>query len=200
MSLHHPFAEAPAEAAAIEVAPHVLWLRLPLPMALDHVNVYALDDGDGWTVVDSGLNSRRTVALWQALFAGPLKGKPVRRLIVTHHHPDHIGLAGWFQGQGVELLTTRTAWLYARMLVLDEQPTPSAEALAYLRHAGLDAAALAAKAVERPFNFADVVAPMPVGFTRLGEGDVITAGQRRWVLRLGQGLSLIHISEPTRPY
>jgi glyoxylase-like metal-dependent hydrolase (beta-lactamase superfamily II) len=65
-------------------------MRLPLPMALDHVNIYALDDGDGWTIVDTGLSSRRP-AIWEALLAGPLAAKPVTRVILTHHHPDHIG-------------------------------------------------------------------------------------------------------------
>jgi glyoxylase-like metal-dependent hydrolase (beta-lactamase superfamily II) len=97
-------------------------MRLPLPMALDHVNVYAFDE-DGWTLVDTGLNARRCRAAWEAALAGPLAGAPVRRVIVTHHHPDHVGLAGWFQEQGAELLTTRTAWLFARMLTLDEQET-----------------------------------------------------------------------------
>jgi glyoxylase-like metal-dependent hydrolase (beta-lactamase superfamily II) len=186
-AIHHPFATPPGEGEAVEIAPHVLWLRLPLPMALNHVNVFALDDGDGWTIVDTGMKSRRSQAIWQSLMAGPLAGKPVRRLIVTHHHPDHIGLAGWFQDQGVELITTRTAWLYARMLVLDEQARPTAEGMRYYRRAGLDAAALAARAEERPFNFCDVVAPMPLGFSRIDEGDLVNAGGRRWIVRLGHG-------------
>jgi len=185
--IHHPWEAPPAEGAAIEIAENILWMRLPLPMALDHVNVYALADADGWTLVDTGLQSRKTKAIWAALLAGPLHGKPVRRLIVTHHHPDHIGLAGWFQAQGVELITTRTAWLYARMLVLDMQEIPTPEAMLFYQRAGLDQAALAQKAAERPFNFADVVAPLPQGFTRMEEGDVITAGGRRWLVRLGQG-------------
>ncbi|MDP1575580.1 MAG: MBL fold metallo-hydrolase, partial [Cypionkella sp.] len=151
------------------------------------VNIYALDDGDGWTLVDTGMSSRRTKAIWAALIAGPLAGKPVRRLIVTHHHPDHIGLAGWFQAQGVELITTRTAWLYARMLVLDVQPKATPESLLYYQRAGVDAAQRAQKAEERPFNFADVVEPMPQGFTRIAEGGVISAGGRSWLVRLGQG-------------
>ena len=81
-----------------------MWLRLPLPMALDHVNCYALDDGEGWTLVDTGFDSRKTRAIWEALLAGPLAGKPVGRVIVTHYHPDHVGLAGWFQAQGAELV------------------------------------------------------------------------------------------------
>jgi len=186
-TLEYPFDTPPQEFAAPEVAPGIHWLRLPLPVALDHVNCYALDDGDGWTLVDTGMASKRTRAIWQALLALPLRGKPVQRLIVTHHHPDHIGLAGWFQAQGVELVTTRTAWLYARMLTLDEQRLPSPESLLFLQRAGLDAALQSEKATERPFNFRDVVDPMPLGFTRIAEGDTITAGERRWLVRLGQG-------------
>lgn len=185
--VRHPFATPPAEGEAVKVAPGVLWLRLPLPMALDHVNVYALADDDGWTLVDTGLDGRRTRAIWEGLLAGPLAGRPVARVIVTHHHPDHIGLAGWFQAQGAELLTTRTAWLYARMLVLDVQERPTPAGLQFYQRAGLSPEALAARAAERPFNFADVVAPMPLGFRRIAEGDILQAAGRRWQVRVGHG-------------
>ena len=185
--LHFPFTDPPAEGQAVKVAEGILWLRLPLPGALDHVNAYALDDGASWTIVDTGLSSKRGKAIWQALLAGPLGGKPVGRLIVTHHHPDHLGLAGWFQAQGAELVITRTAWLYARMLTLDEQATRSPESTLFLTRAGMGAEALAQKAAERPFNFCDVVDPMPLGFARLEEGTVLHAAGRRWQVRLGQG-------------
>jgi glyoxylase-like metal-dependent hydrolase (beta-lactamase superfamily II) len=185
--LRHPFAAAPAEGEAIAVVPGIWWMRLPLPMALDHVNVYALDDGDGWTIVDTGFFSKRSVAIWEGLLQGALKGRPVRRVIATHHHPDHIGLAGWFQARGAELFTSRTAWLYARMLVLDVQAVATAESLSFMRAAGMPAALLDRRAAERPFNFADVVAPMPLGFTRLQDGDVLQAGGRDWTVRVGHG-------------
>ncbi len=185
--IRHPFDAAPAEGMATHVAEGILWMRLPLPMALDHVNVYALRDPEGWTLFDTGLHSRRSVAIWQALLDGPLRGAPVTRVIVSHHHPDHIGMAGWFQARGAALLTTRTAWLYARMLTLDVQEMPSAESLIFMRRAGMPGATLAAKAAERPFNFADVVAPMPTGFTRVQDGDVLHAGGRDWTVRVGHG-------------
>jgi len=185
--IRYPFDTPPAEGEATEVAPGVLWMRLPLPMALDHVNVFALDEGNGWTILDTGFDSKRGRAIWGRLLAGPLKGKPVTRVVATHHHPDHIGLAGWFQEQGAELLTTRTAWLYARMLCLDEQATPLPQQLAFWHAAGMPDDLLAKRSAQRPFNFADVVAPLPLGFTRLVQGQEITLGQRRFRVHMGDG-------------
>ena len=194
MSLRFPFDTPPEPGAAVEVAEGILWLRLPLPMALDHVNVYALADADGWTLVDTGMNSRKTRDIWETALAGPLAGKTVARVLLTHHHPDHVGLVGWFQDRGAELLTTRTAWLYARMLTLDVQDRPSAESLQFYQRAGTSPEMLAKRANERPFNFADMVAPMPLGFTRVEEGETLTLGGRRWRVRLGQGHAPDHIT------
>lgn len=186
--IRYPYETAPQEGQAVEVAPGVLWMRLPLPMALDHVNVYALDDDASWTIIDTGFDSRRGRAAWAALLQGPLAGKPVGRVIVTHHHPDHIGLAGWFQAEhGAELWTTRTAWLFARMLTLDVQERPTQEALAFWRGAGMETALYQQRAGERPFNFADVVAPMPLGFRRVKQGDSISIGGRLWEVHCGDG-------------
>jgi glyoxylase-like metal-dependent hydrolase (beta-lactamase superfamily II) len=186
--ISYPWEDPPQEGQAIEVAPGILWMRLPLPMALDHVNVYALEDGDGWTLVDTGLASKRGRSLWNDLMAGPLAGRPIRRLIVTHHHPDHVGLAGWFQQEhGAELWMTRTAWLMARMLTLDVQEVWPEETLAFYRAAGMDAAVFEKRAAERPFNFADTVVPLPLGFTCIREGDTLTIGGRIWRVRIGNG-------------
>ena len=183
----YPWTDPPAEGQATQVAEGVLWMRLPLPMALDHVNVYALDDGDGWAVIDTGFASNRSRAIWQTLLDGPMAGKPVTRVIITHHHPVHVGLAGWFVDQGAELLMPRTAYLMARMLTLDEQPAYPARTIDFYRRAGMDAEILAKRTAERPFNFADCVAPMPLGFTRLQEGGSITMGGRNWDIRMGNG-------------
>ncbi|MEE9428179.1 MAG: MBL fold metallo-hydrolase [Paracoccaceae bacterium] len=186
--VNQPWDTPPEPGQAIEVAEGVLWLRMPMPMVLDHVNVYALDDGDSWTLIDTGLDTKKTRKIWQEALAGPLKGKPVRRLLVTHHHPDHIGLAGWFQAEhGVELITTRTAWLMARMLILDEQSAVAPETLDYWRSAGMASEILEKRIQERPFNFADVVSKLPLGFLRLQEGQEITVGGRRWSVRMGNG-------------
>lgn len=186
-AIAHPFPDPPGPGQAVTVAEGVLWLRMPLPMALDHVNVYALRDNDGWTLIDAGLGGARSHAAWEVALAGPLAGHPVARVLVTHHHPDHIGAAGWFRSRGAELMTTRTAWLFARMLTLDVQTRPAAETLDFWRAAGMPAEMLARRLTERPFNFADVVDPLPLGFTRIAEGQVLRLAGRRWQVRTGNG-------------
>jgi glyoxylase-like metal-dependent hydrolase (beta-lactamase superfamily II) len=185
--IRYPFPEPPQEGEAITVAPGILWMRLPLPMALDHVNVYALDDGDSWTVIDTGFASKRGRALWEKLLAGPLGGKPVSRVVVTHHHPDHVGLAAWFMEKGASLCMPRTGWLMTRMLTFDVQDTPNTEALTFYKRAGMDPAVFEKRKSERPFNFADCVAPLPQGYTRLIDGNTITMGGRTWDIRMGDG-------------
>ncbi len=191
-AIRFPFEHPPDEGCSLEVADGVLWFRLPLPTALDHVNVYALRDGDGWTVVDTGMMSRRGIGIWESLLQGPLEGRPVN-VIVTHHHPDHVGMAGWFQENCRSRLTaTRTAWLYARMLTLDVQESWPSETLAFYRRAGMAPRVLERRLSSRPFNFADMVHAMPLGFERIRDGDVLHIGERRWRVVVGNGHSPEH--------
>ncbi|WP_138935352.1 MBL fold metallo-hydrolase [Roseovarius arcticus] len=193
--IRYPWPEPPAEGAATQIAPGVLWMRLPLPMALDHVNIYALEDAGGWTIVDTGIQSRRNTAIWEALLAGPLRGQPVSRVILTHHHPDHVGMVGWLMERfDAPLVTTRTAWLMARMLILDEEARPTPQALDYWRSAGMDPEIYEARKDARPYNFADSCAPLPVGYTRVQEGDTIEAAGRIWDVRTGNGHAPEHLT------
>lgn len=185
--IHYPHETPPAKGNAREIADGILWIRLSMPLGLDHVNVYALREPNGWTVIDTGLDTKLNRREWAAIIKDDLRGDPILRVVVTHHHPDHVGLAGWFMAQGAELLMTRTAWLTARMLTLDEEPTPSPEAVSFWRGAGMDEALLSKRLDNRPFNFCDTVYPLPLGFTRLEEGAVHRLGGRDWVVHLGQG-------------
>ncbi|MDO5370816.1 MBL fold metallo-hydrolase [Paracoccus sp. (in: a-proteobacteria)] len=192
--IRHPWPEPPAEGEATEVAPGVFWMRLPLPMRLDHVNAYALADADGWTIVDTGFDTKRARTIWQTLLAGPLAGAPVARVLATHQHPDHIGLAGWFMDQGAELLTSRTAWLFARMLALDVQDSPVPQQVEFWRRAGMDEARLDQRMRERPWNTADVVHPLPLGYRRLRDGQRLRLGGRDWTVLTGEGHAAEHLT------
>ena len=185
--IHYPHETPPAKGTAREIADGIFWIRLSMPLGLDHVNIYALREPNGWTVIDTGLDTKLNRREWAAIIKDDLRGDPILRVVVTHHHPDHVGLAGWFMAQGAELLMTRTAWLTARMLTLDEEPTPSPEAVSFWRGAGMDEALLSKRLDNRPFNFCDTVYPLPLGFTRLEEGAVHRLGGRDWVVHLGQG-------------
>lgn len=190
--LIYPFAGPPAPGDAIEVAPGVLWMRLAMPMALDHINVYAVCDGGGWTLVDTGLNLPATRAEWEALLAGPLEGRPATRVICTHMHPDHIGLAGWLcERFRAPLAMTRLEYVMARMLLADTgRPAPESGAVFY-RAAGWSGEQL--ESYRRDFGqFGRAVAPMPAGYVRMREGDRLTIGGADWRVVVGEGHSPEH--------
>src|SRR4051812_18905002 len=111
----------------VPVEPGIHWLRVRLPFALDHVNLWLLEDADGWTIVDTGVANDATRAVWEDVLGGFLRGRRVARVLITHFHPDHFGLATWLaERTGAPVLMSRTEWLTGRMLCLDD----TAEALA----------------------------------------------------------------------
>jgi glyoxylase-like metal-dependent hydrolase (beta-lactamase superfamily II) len=184
----------PSQGDAKEIAPGILWFRLPLPMGLNHINLYALDEGDGWALVDTGLATSESKDVWRTLFAGPLAGRPITRVIVTHYHPDHLGLAGWLCRKfNVELWIARTEFLMARMLMLDVQPTVPDDVLSFYRRAGWSAEALDKFKAKGWGNFARAVSPLPAGFRRMKEGDVLTIGNRAWRVIVGRGHTPEHV-------
>jgi len=187
--LSFPFPDPPANGEAVAVAPGILWLRLPLPMALDHVNIYALEDGEaGWTLVDTGMDTPPARAAWEAALAGPLAGRDVTRILVTHFHPDHIGLAGWLaERTGAPLTTTRTSYLYAKTLQLDRWDEPPAGAVAFYEAAGYGAAEMAAMRARAKYGFSRVCSPLPPGFHRIARGDSVRIGARIWQVLTGDG-------------
>ncbi|MCB1343658.1 MAG: MBL fold metallo-hydrolase, partial [Pseudooceanicola sp.] len=94
-TLTYPWDTVPPFGDVREVRDGILWTRIPLPYRLDHVNVYLVRDTNGWALIDTGIQTDEAKATWDALFEGPLKGITLSKIIVTHFHPDHIGLAGW---------------------------------------------------------------------------------------------------------
>jgi glyoxylase-like metal-dependent hydrolase (beta-lactamase superfamily II) len=183
----------PGPGEIIAIADGVGWTRSPVPGSLNHINLWVLDDGEGVALVDSGLDIPPAREAWEALFAGPLAGRTVTRVICTHFHPDHLGLAGWLTERfGVRLWMTRGEWLFARMLTTDVRKEPPAEALAYWRAAGWSEERIAAEAEKGWGRFASVVSPVPVAMVRLQDGDRLEVGARRWRIVIGSGHSPEH--------
>ncbi len=115
--LQFPVAAPPQPGEMLSIAPRIWWLRMPLPFALDHINLWLLEDGAGWTIVDTGYATAHTKELWGQIFAEGLGGLPVARILVTHYHPDHIGLAGWLTERWqAPLWITEKEWLFARVM------------------------------------------------------------------------------------
>jgi glyoxylase-like metal-dependent hydrolase (beta-lactamase superfamily II) len=111
----HPFADRiPQPGEAIDVAPGIWWIRMPLPFALDHINLWILEDGDGFTLVDTGYGVEATWSLWERHFAGVMAGRAVKNVVVTHYHPDHVGAAGWLvERTGAPFWMTTSEYLSA---------------------------------------------------------------------------------------
>jgi glyoxylase-like metal-dependent hydrolase (beta-lactamase superfamily II) len=184
---------APDPGELIALADGVGWARLPIPGSLKHINVWVLEDSDGVALVDTGLNIADCRAGWEALFAGPLAGRRVTRLIVTHFHPDHLGLAGWLAARfEVRTWMTRGEWLYARMLAADVRDAPPGEAVAYWRGAGWSEERIAQEAAKGWGRFAAMLSPVPVSHVRLRDGDTLPIGGRDWRIVVGSGHSPEH--------
>lgn len=193
--LKTPWPDPPAEGTAKEVAEGVLWMRLPLPMALDHVNIYAIDEGASWAVVDTGIRTKLSISIWENLLSGPLMGKPISRVFVTHHHPDHVGMAGWLVNRfDAELVMSRTSYLMARMLILDVEEIPTAQAMDFWRKAGMEKDVFDARSKQRPFNFADTCESLPIGYARIKQDDILTLGGRNWDVHIGNGHAPEHVT------
>jgi glyoxylase-like metal-dependent hydrolase (beta-lactamase superfamily II) len=183
----------PAAPAAREVARGVVQVRLPLPFALDHINVWLLADGDGWTLVDTGVGDAPTRARWERLERTVLRGRPVRRILCTHHHPDHVGLAGWLAARwGVRVWCSRKEWRHARIGTGEPPAEAEAGALAFYRRAGVprrQAEALAPQA----HTYRRLVSPLPGGHRAVRDGEGIRIGEARWRAIVGRGHSPEHV-------
>ncbi|MGB6119951.1 MAG: MBL fold metallo-hydrolase [Mesorhizobium sp.] len=185
--LVNPFAEAPPTGELREVAPGILWTRIPLPFKLDHVNIYLIEDGDGWAVLDTGIGNQATKDVWQALVNGPLAGRRLTRLIVSHFHPDHIGLAGWMCEQfSLPLLTSQTGYLGCINISLSPDRMGDKTYQDFYRRHGMSDEVAKVVAVQGN-GYLRMVTPLPDTFRRLVAGDTLTIGGRPFEVMSGDG-------------
>ena len=177
----HPLGErVPQPAEAIEVAPGVHWIRMPLPFALDHINLWVLEDGDGWTVVDTGFGVEVTWSLWDRHLSGWMAQRPVKNVIVTHYHPDHVGSAAWLvKRTGAPFWMTSTEFLSAHAAHDDFGGFDRATGIAFFEANGLDTSGWPEKA--RTGNgYRRGVPELPKTYRRMMHGDRLPIGGRDW--------------------
>ena len=189
-TLTFPIAVAPAPGTVTDVAPGIRWLRLPLPYRLDHVNIYLIENAGGWTAVDSGLGTDACKEAWEAALAGPMKGQGLKSLIVSHFHPDHVGLAGWLcERYGLELTMPRPEYLHS--LLLQFAPADFGEEVFrpfYRRH-GLSAEATEI-VLSRGHEYLTRTTGVPASYHRIKHGDTLAVGARNFQVLTGGGHAL----------
>ena len=187
LHLAHPFAAAPPQGQVIEVAKGIRWARLPLPFRLDHVNIYLIEDGDGVAVVDTGIDDRASRAGWNRLLAGPLAGRRITRLIVTHCHPDHVGLAKWLADRtGLTLEMSEAEYLTALVIHLDPGALEAEPYRDFYVNRGLDEETTAA-VMTRGHDYLRMVSGLPKTFRRIIAGERLRIGGRDFSVLTGGG-------------
>jgi glyoxylase-like metal-dependent hydrolase (beta-lactamase superfamily II) len=188
-TLEFPWAQPPKAGEAIEVRPGILWARLALPFRLDHVNIYLVEDGAGLALIDTGIDNAASRATWEALLAGPLSGRKLTRIIATHFHPDHIGLAGWLcERFDLPLAMSQTEYLIALNIRLDPQGLRSEPYRGFYRSHGLGDEATEIL-LGHGLNYLRMVSTPPRTFLRLIAEDKLTIGGREFEVMTGAGHS-----------
>ena len=190
--LVYPFDVSPATGGSVDIVPGVKWMRMPLGGPLGFINVWALKDGEGWAIVDTGMSGADTTAAWREIFAASLGGEPVTRVIVTHMHPDHIGMAGWITRKfNCRLWITRLEYLMCRVMAADTGREAPEDGLQFYRSAGWDTEALDTYKA-RFGGFGKGIYRLPDSFHRLSDGDEFFIGEHAWRIVVGNGHSPEH--------
>ena len=191
-TIRYEFADTPKNGESQEIAPGIFWLRMPLPFSLSHINLWLLKDRADWTVVDTGVHMAECRDTWESALAGPMNGGSIRRVIVTHLHPDHVGCAGWLCDRfDAPLWMSRDEYLLARVLVADTGRATPEEGDRFYTAAGFEAEQL--NYYHKMFGvFGMFVSPLPEAYHRIQDGDRITVGEHEWEVLVGKGHSPEH--------
>jgi len=193
-TLTYPVNEIPETGKAVQIDPGIYWIRLPIPFELNHINVWLLDDGDGYTLVDTGVSTVKTREAWQKIFNEVIRDKPVQRVVVTHFHPDHFGLARWLCDRtGAEYFSSKeTSDRTAILLEKTDKKTGEARKVFYQQHGIADWEIF--ENFIKGNLYAEIVSGNPKSRNILGEGETICMGGNDWRVIMSYGHAPGHIS------
>ena len=189
-ALEFPHAAPPAPGSLVEIAPGVRWFRLPLPYRLDHVNIYLIEDAAGWTVLDTGLGTDDCRTAWESILSGPLAGQRLTSMIVTHFHPDHVGLAGWLAERfDLQLSMPRPEYLYSLALQYAPGDLGADMHRPFYRRHGLSPEVTDA-VLSRGHEYLRRTTGVPTTYHRIQHGDLLRIGARSFQALTGGGHAL----------
>ena len=192
-TVHYPDFPLPEAGEVTAIGDGIYWVRMALPFALDHINLYLLEDTDGWLIVDTGVGGKATQENWEAVFAKHLGGKPVTKVLVTHMHPDHIGQAGYLTERWrAPLLISRTEYLMARTLTSKPAETNRWQQQEHYQRSGL-ASEKVEQLLARSSGFGRATTPVPHTYLRLQQGQTLTINGKPWQVKVGHGHSPEHV-------
>ena len=192
--LRYLYETPPGGADTIEIAPGILWARLPLPFRLNHVNVWLLREADGWTLIDTGAGTPQVREVWETLLGGVLSSGRINRIVATHGHTDHVGLAGWLvERTDAPFAATLVEWLSPQVRLAESQAPMRAETVRFMQGHGCDTQTIDAFREDRRRTHA-LLGEMPGALERLRDGDVVALGGRQWRVMACGGHALEHAS------
>ena len=180
-------ATPPAPGEWIEIAAGVFWSRVALPFRLNHVNVYLIDDGEAWNVIDTGIANEHAEETWGRLLGGRMAGRRVAKILITHHHPDHVGLASWLANKvDAEVVMSGTEYLLGLTYWLDSDAMKADHYRAFYRTRGLETG-IAESILDRSARYQSLTSPLPFSFRRVMHGDTLRLGSRALQVMTGGG-------------
>jgi len=193
--LVYPYNNAPAYGTTMEIAPGVRWLQMPLPMSLNHINLYLLEDDDGWTIVDTGIRGEETQQYWREIIANELGNKPVKGIICTHMHPDHTGQAGFLSDHcKAPLYMSYAEYYQARVMGSMMRESGGWHMSEYFERAGVSHDFLEKmREARNHFRQQEDDKPIPNSFVRLTDGDLLNFSGNEWQVITGNGHSPEHV-------
>ncbi|NIL92872.1 MAG: MBL fold metallo-hydrolase [Woeseiaceae bacterium] len=192
MTIRYEFEDKPDIGNTMPITQGLHWLRMPLPFSLGHINLWLLEDDNGWAVVDTGIHTDHSKEVWNQTIGALMGDKSINHVVVTHLHPDHVGCAGWLTDEyDIDLWMTREEYLLCRVLVADTGRAAPEEGVNFYHAAGFPAEAL--HNYQKMFGmFGKYVAPLPEAYQRLQEGDRLDFAGHTWEVLVGRGHSVEH--------